>query len=290
MYHIFSESEFINKLYEVIYKLSGIANTQSARFKREWDANLGPLREEPHLVRPVKIEKEKFLEDIDYRIKVINTVKLSFEDGFHSIKSLLKTLYHSYFNDKDLFIRIYPEKDQLILKYIVAKKVLGDLVQYNQLDHETIPLKYNILARSFSIMSLRDLRDTEIQHNLKKINIEIELPKLKEIMDEIVEDGIINKERRGRYYFYKIEEGLPLSTKAEEEYKRTIRPLIEWPTQFWRSYYNIREINLTLDEQCPHYEFLNKVLMKAATQGYVACHYVFKNLETYFEKVRDSRN
>ena len=81
-----SGEEFLNKLYSVAYKLYTIANTQSYRFKREWDEKLSSLKEKPHLVRYIRVEKEKFLTDDEYRIKTLNTIKFSFEDGVHSIK------------------------------------------------------------------------------------------------------------------------------------------------------------------------------------------------------------
>ncbi len=49
----------------------------------------------------------------------------------------------------------------------------------------------------------------------------------------------------------------------------------------------LREINVTVNDDDKHPEFLNKVLLKAATQGYTACHYVFKNLVKYYEKIKE---
>ncbi|GAG59309.1 unnamed protein product, partial [marine sediment metagenome] len=106
-----NEEVFLNKLYEVIYKLSTIAKTQSYRFKKEWDENLKSLKEKPHLIRQIPREKERFLTDIDYRIKTLNTVKLTFDDGVNSIKSLLNALYRSYFDDSDIFTSSFTEQD-----------------------------------------------------------------------------------------------------------------------------------------------------------------------------------
>jgi len=282
-----NEEVFLNKLYDVVYKLSTIAKTQSYRFKKEWDENLESFKEKPHLVRQIPVEKERFLTDIDYRIKVLNTVKLTFEDGVNSIKSLLNALYNSYFNDSDIFTSSFTEQDQITLKYLVAKEILGNLIQYNQLDHKTVPLKYNILARSYLLIKFKGQRDTEILENLKKINIQLRLSKLKKIMEEIISDGFYNKTKKGRYLYYHLQQELDLSEEGKKTYNQTIRPLVDWPTLFYRSYYNVRELNVTVDGDVKYPDYLNKVLLKTATQGYVACHYIFNNLVRYYEKLKE---
>ena len=282
-----NEEVFLNKLYDVVYKLSTIAKTQSYRFKKEWDENLESLKEKPHLVRQIPVEKERFLTDIDYRIKILNIVNLTFEDGVHSIKSLLNALYNSYFNDSDIFTSSFTEQDQITLKYLVAKEILGNLIQYNQLDHESVPLKYNILARTYFLIKFKGQKDTEILENLKKINIELKLSKLKKIMEEIISDGFINKTKKGRYLFYNLQQELDLSEAGKKTFNQTIRPLVDWPTLFYRSYYNVRELNVTVDGDFKYSDYLNKVLLKAATQGYLACHYIFNNLVRYYEKLKE---
>ncbi len=281
-----NEEVFLNKLYDVVYKLSTIAKTQSYRFKKEWDENLDSLKEKPHLVRQIPVKKEKFFTDIEYRIKILNTVKLTFEDGVHSIKSLLNALYSSYFNDSDIFTSSFTEQDQITLKYLVAKEILGNLIQYNQLDHKSVPLKYNILARTYLLIKFKGQRDTEILENLKKINIKLKLSKLKKIMEEIISDGFINKTKKGRYLYYHLQQELDLSEEGKKTFNQTIRPLVDWPTLFYRSYYNVRELNVTVDGDCKYPDYLNKVLLKAATQGYLACHYIFNNLVRYYEKLK----
>ena len=284
-----SGAEFLNKLYSVSYKLYTIANTQSFRLKKEWEENLASLKLEPHLVRYIKIEKEKFLTDIDYRIEALNIVKLSFEDGFNAIKSLLTALYQSYFKDCHDFLTNFSKEDQLILKYFVAKEILGNLIQYNQLDHDTVPLKYNILARNYFIIKFKEQTISEIQDNLKKINIRLKAIDLKKIMTEIISDGFLKKTKKGKSLSYSLKQDLVLSEEGMKTYNQTIRPLVDWPTLFYRSYYNIRElnVNVSVSDNIEHPEILNKVLQKAATQGYIACHDVYNNLIEYYEKAKD---
>ncbi len=279
-----TSEEFLIKLFSVVYKLFTIAKTQSDRLKKEWDENFASLLEQPHLVRSIRPEKEKFLTDIDYRIVVLDTIKLSFEDGFYAIQSLLRALFSK--NSK-IFLSNFDEEDRIILKYLVAKEIIGNLIQYNQLDHETVPLKYNILARNYLLIKFKDQTTSEILENLKKINIQLKAKKLKKVMDEIVSDGFIKKNKKGKSLSYSLKQELELSEEGKKTYNQILRSLVDWSTLFYRSYYNIRELNVTVDNDSKHLEFLNKVLQKAATQGYIACHYVFKNLVKYYEKLKE---
>lgn len=279
---ILTAKEFEDKLLDVIRKLTSIANNQGARFRNKWEEYLKPLAK-PHNVRQIKLDKKKFIEDINYRIKILKDMENAFVDGFYAIKSLLETLYNSYFNDSELFKKDFSKADQLMLKYYIAREILGNLVQYNQMDHETVPLKYNVIARNYLLIKLKGQMDSEILENLKKLKIDLDIANLHNIMEEIEADGIITKTKKGENYFYELNKELKLSDKGKEKYNRNLRSLVEWPTQFWRSFYNIRELNVTVEDDIANRDFLHKVLSKTATQGFSAADYVFKNLIKYYE-------
>ncbi|MHA2037087.1 MAG: hypothetical protein ACW972_01580 [Promethearchaeota archaeon] len=282
-----SEEEFLIKLLDVVHKLSNIAKTQSYRFKKKWDEYLKPLNTKPHIIRNIPLDKKKFLSDIGYRIKVLKNVEDAAIDGFHSIKSLLETLYGTYF-ESELFKKDFSEADQLVLKYFAAKQILGNLIQYNKMDHESVPMKYNIMARNYTLIKLKGQTDTEILDNLKKLNItEIKIAELNNIMKEVKSEGIITIKKKGKKNFFELKKELELSPEGKKQYNQVLQPLVDYPTGFWRSFYNIRELNVTPDENCTHQDFLMKVLSKSATQGYSPTHYVFKNLVKYYEKLKD---
>ena len=278
-----SEQQFLVKLYEVVYKLSGISKTQSYRFKKEWDAYLSEFEPNPHLLRQFSVEKDLFLNNVSYRIEILDTVRLSFDDGFHSIKSLLSTLYNSYLNDSSKFKKDFSEIDQLQLKYFIAKEILGNLFQYNQLDHESVPLKYNILARTYFMLK-NGLKTKDIKDKLNKVNINIKMTELWKYLNEIIEDGFLAKTKEGRINVYNLKKEIELSEEGKKKFNQILRPLVDWPTLFWRSYYNIREINVSITKGAKDPELLNNILIKAATQGYLACHFVFENLKKYYEE------
>ena len=285
-----SEDEFLNKLTEVVHKLSNIAKTQSYRYKKKWDEYLKPLNDSPHVVRQIVIDKEKFQSEINYRINVLKNVEQAIVDGIYSIKSLLQTLYSSYF-DSELIKKDFSEEDQLILKYLVAKEILGNLIQYNKIDHDSVPLKYNVIARNYTLVKLKGQTDAEIHDSLMKLNVtNVKLADLTKIMKEIKEDGIIKIKKKGKNYFYELNKELELSKEGKLQYSKALKPLVDWPTGYWRSFYNIRELNVTPDKNCKHRDFLIKVLVKSATQGYAPTHYVFKNLVKYYEKIKEEAN
>jgi len=277
------ESEFLNKLYDVVIKLSSISKTQGYRFKKEWDLNFNSFKTKPHLIRNILVEKDKFLTDADYRITVLNSVRLAFEDCFHAIKSLLLVLYKEFLNDSEMLLQNFNEKDQLILKYYIAYKILGDLIQYNIMDHETIPIKFNTMARNYLLFKLKGLNDEEILENMKKIKIILSNEELQTVLNQIITDGFLTKSNDKRY---SLKEELILSDEGELQYNKLLRPLIDWPTGMWRSFYNIRELNVTVMDNGKEIEPLNKILEKSATQGYAACHYVFDNLIKYYNELK----
>ena len=207
-------------------------------------------------------------------------------DGFYCIKSILETLYNSYFNS-ELFKSEFFDEDRLMLKYMVAREILGNLVQYNRMDHDTIPIKYNIMARNYLLLKLQGQKDTEIIENMKKLNIDLDLTNIHKIMSEIEADGLINVTKDGENYLFTLKKELELSEDGKKQYGLKLYPLIAWPTQFWRSYYNVRELNVTVNENVKYRDFLHKVLSKSATQGFGPANYIFKNLVKYYEKIKE---
>lgn len=282
-----SETEFLNKLFEVVYKLSKIVKTQSPRFKKKWDEYLKPFDEKPHIVRQIPLDETKFLKDIDYRIDVLKIVEQATVDGFYSTKTLLHTLYSSYF-DSELFKKDFSEEDQLILKYFIAKEILGNLIQYNKLDHESVPLKYNIIGRNYTLIKLQGLSDLEILYSLKKLNMKgIELADVNNLMKEIEAEGIVIVEKKGKTNYYYLNKEIALTKDGKLVYTQVLQSLVDWPTLFFRSFFNIRELNVSLDQNIKYHDFLQKILLKTATQGFVPTNYVFKNLVKYYEKIKE---
>lgn len=281
------EADFTERLYEVVKKLSTIALAQSSRFVKLWEGYFVSIDVKPHHVRYETVNREKFLNDIDYRIKVIKTIEDSFVDGYYSIRSILQALYQHYFLDSDLFKKDFSEPDRNILKYLAAREILGNLIQYNKLDHETVPLKYMIIARDYIMMKLKGVTLTDVMNNLKKLNKVVDRDYVISLMEEIQKDGIINIEEKDGEPLYTIKTELKLTDEGKKMFNSTFRPLVDWPTQFWRSYYNIRELNVTPSSDCQYSDFLGKILEKSATQGFSPAHYVFTNLVKYYQKIKD---
>ena len=282
-----SEKEFLEKLSDVVGKLISIARAQGSRFEKLWEDLFISIKADHHKMRDIKFIGEKFLKDIDYRIEILKSLEISQIDGFYCIKSILETLYNFYF-DSDLYRNSFSKQDQLLLKYIVAREILGTLIQYNQLDHETVPLKYNIIGRNYLLIKLNGQKDVDILQNMAKLNINVELAQLNKTLDEVVSEGIINKTKSGNNFFYTLNKELELTEAGKKQYNAIgLRQIVEWPTQFWRSFYNIRELNVTIDENAKYRDFLHQILAKSATQGFTAANYVFKNLIKYYEKIKE---
>jgi len=286
-----NEEQILERIIETIEKLSNIGQTQRYRFQEKWNECLGNLDLKPKLIREIPFDKERFRNDIQYRIDALKTVSNAFVDGYYSIKSLLEALYHNYFQSGE-FNKRYPKKDALKIKYMAAKEILGNLVQYNKMDHETVPLKYNIMARYYTILKLKPKNDKALLKNINKIFSEepIPLSKVHETMEKIAKDGLISIKRKDDGYIYELKEELTLSPEGEKIYNQNLAPLITWPTQLWRSFYNIRELNMTPGEGVRYKNFLTKVLSRSATQGFIPANFVMKNLQKYYKEIRDFTN
>jgi len=282
-----SEDNFLLRLYEVVYKLSSIAKTQSARYKNIWNNYFQPLPLNPHIVRNIPLAKERFFTDLDYRIQTLKTVEDSMVDGFYSIKSILQALYLHLYPHSEYFKNDFSEEDQKILQYYTSREILGNLIEYNKLDRETVPLKFVIIAREYIMMKLKGVSLKDIMNNLAKLNRVVDKDSVIKTMEEVEKDGIITIEKKDDTYFYTIKTELKLSEEGKKRYNSTFRPIVDWPTQFWRSYYNIRELNLTPPEGYKFRDFLAKTLEKSATQGFSPAHFVFKNLVKYYTKIKE---
>jgi len=282
-----SKKDFLNKLLEIVKKLSSLSKSQTFRFQQKWNDFLSNTNIKPHLVRIIPVDTEKFLGDIDNRINTLKIVSQAVIDGFYSIKVLIETLYNLYFNSSD-FKQQYSEEDQLKIKYLVAKEVLGNLIQYNKLDHQTIPLKYNVIARNYVLLKLKGQNDKSILDNMNKIfDNELTIENIHSVMKEIEADGIISIEQQNEGFYYKLKTEIKLSEEGEKIYSKDLYQIILWPTNFWRSFYNIRELNITPGMDMEYRDFLQKVLSRSATQGFGPTEFVFKNLVKYYEKIKD---
>ncbi len=282
-----SKKDFLNKLLEIVKKLSSLSKSQTFRFQQKWNDFLNNIDIKPHLVRIIPVDTEKFLGDIDNRINTLKIVSQAVIDGFYSIKVLIETLYNLYFNSS-YFKQQYSEEDQLKIKYLVAKEVLGNLIQYNKLDHQTIPLKYNVIARNYVLLKLKGQNDKSILDNMNKIfDNELTIENIHSVMKEIEADGIISIEQQNEGFYYRLKTEIKLSEEGEKIYNKDLYQMILWPTNFWRSFYNIRELNITPGMDMEYRDFLQKVLSRSATQGFGPTEFVFKNLVKYYEKIKE---
>ncbi|MHA1413123.1 MAG: hypothetical protein ACTSO4_10970 [Promethearchaeota archaeon] len=154
------------------------------------------------------------------------------------------------------------------------------------MDHETVPLKYNILARNYTMLKLTEQKTMDILERMKKVNIKLTKSEVETLLDEIIQDGFIIKKKKNNLNYYSLAKELELSDEGKIKYNQSLRSIIEWPTGIWRSLFNVRELNLTIADDKKRADILNKILSKAAIQGYAASHYVFSNLIKYYESLK----
>ncbi len=278
------EKNFLVKLFDVLLKINLIGATRYYHFLNY----LKPITEELPQFTRVSItgeSKEQFLRDIDYRIKLLKITSKSIVDGLNLIKFLLRALYRSYLNDSDLLQTDFQEQDREILKYLVAKEILGDLFQYVQIDNKTVPLKYTLIATNFYLLKLKGLHDIEILKNMKKVypNLNLNLKRIREFMEIIEKDGIVEKIKIQDSCIYKLKNHLELSEEGKRKYDQVLKYLIRWPTLFYREFFDIRELNVSVNETFKNSDQISQILKFSAIQGFQSASYVFENLAGYYE-------
>ncbi len=281
---------FLKKLYEVIYKLSSISKTQFPRFKKLWNNYFAQDVIKPHVPRLIPFDKQKFLKDDDNKAKTLRITEKAAVDIFYSIRSIVEVLYNEYFPNSELFIKDFSDEDQIILPYICAKDIYGNLLEFLKLEHAITPLKYLIIGKNYLLLKLKGMSTTGIINSLKKSDIKIKYPELTKILREIEKDGIIEIKTKGRGKFSTLNKDLKLTKEGEKKYKSLIKPLLEWSTQIWRSFFNIRELNIKIPPEYKWCSYLEKVLPRSATQGFSTAHYVIKNLAKYYEMLIKEEN
>ena len=147
------------------------------------------------------------------------------------------------------------------------------------------------MARNYTLIKLKGQTNKDILDNMKKLNIKDELlTDVTNIMKEMEAEGIINIEKKENDYLYTLKKELIISNEGKNYYSKVLQPLVDFPTLFFRSFFNIRELNVTLNQDVPFRDLLQKILIKSATQGFSPTNYVFKNLITYYEKIKEETN
>lgn len=281
---------FLKKLYEVIYKLSAFSKTQFPRFTKLWNIYFFKSKINPHIPRQIKLNKEKFLTDNEYKAQILRITENAIVDIFYSIRSIVEALYNKIFPNPDLFLKDFSEDDQKILPYLCAKDLYGKLLEFLKLEHNITSTKYLIIGKNYLLLKLNGMSNAEILNSLEKSEISIKYYKLNKIMQEIEGERIIKVERKGRTKIYTLNKDLVLSSDGQKKYNQFFYPLLEWSTQIWRSFYNIRELNITPPSEYKWRSYLEKVLPRSATQGFNATHYVMKNLAKYYEMLIKEEN
>lgn len=285
---------FILTLWRIIKKEQTFIHSQMPRFSKLWSEHLEQVEPSPHKIREIQVLRENFFGSDQKKIIILRKLELSLVDGYYTVKSVVETLFGKYFQDSELFLSKFKEEDRIPAKYLAAEALLGALLQFISSEKESVPLKYLIIAKNRSMLKLKGLTDKKILLNINPEGSELERDKINDLMAELVQSGYVERttvkangaqDLEGARYYYKWKKDFKLSTEGNYFYNSYINPIIAWTVQLWRSFYNIREIDVQIPENYKFRNFLMKTVAKAATQGFKSCYSVIKNIQTYYEMV-----
>ncbi|MCP4762688.1 MAG: hypothetical protein GY870_12995 [archaeon] len=287
---------FLETLWDVMKKEATFIRTQVPRFNKLWQRHLFKINPHPHQIRQFKVKNVYFLATNENKVETIKRLEASLIDGYYTIKSVVSTLFNSYFPDSSFFLEDFKEEDRIPVMYMAAETLIGSLLQFLDTEKGIIDIKFIIAAKNKSILKLKELSDARILEKALSSDLKCDIQKIHEIMDELTEFGYVKRTKlttkqkeeeklKGResQFNYRWNKEFELSPEGKSFYQTNIFQVIEWCVGLWRSLYNIRELDVVISRDYKFKKYLEETVKKAATQGFMTCYWVIKNIRKYYE-------
>ena len=275
---------FLRTLIEVIGEQSATIKTQQPRLHRLIQESWSNLAIELPQIRPVEMDKTRFLADLPYRLEVVRSLQHAMNDGYFVIKAIVDALFNNYIQSGQVG-QDFSEEDQIPVSFLISEILVGSLLQFVVMDKSPIPIGFIIIAKNKSMMKLKSLTISRITEDLARNSFNTSAEEVGQVLEEMCELGYIEKEldsKTGETAFKFVRE-FKLSPEGEKHFQKHVKPLLEWAVELWRSIYNIRSMDTPIPENYPHREFLQETVKRAATQGFASAYNVMENIGNYYQ-------
>ncbi|MBD3352599.1 MAG: hypothetical protein GF364_14015 [Candidatus Lokiarchaeota archaeon] len=285
---------FLNTLWEVLEKEASLIKTQMPRFNKLWTAYFKEFKLNPHQIRKFLPDNKKFFGSNKYKVAILKRLEASLIDAYYTIKDVVLTIFKGYFPNSNKFLSDIDEEDRIPIMFKSAEVLIGSLLQFLSTEKDIISIKYLVIAKNKSMLRLKGRTDQKLLEKLRSSGFESDINTINKIMTEIsdlnyVEKRKITEEEQAKglegnfFYKWNKEKDFTLSNSADKIYHSRILPVIEWCIGIWRSMYNIRELDVEILDSYKWKAYLEKTVKKAATQGFMTCYWVIKNIRKYYE-------
>ncbi len=274
---------FLDALWSVIQSLAFLVKTQRIRLKKLWSMKWVQFITHPPIIPLIRLNYSKFKKDLNYRVTALHKVKNTIVSGANAIAIVMDMLFNKYFMLESIY-NDYSADDLPNVYFLTGEKLVGALLQYIMLSPESVPLEILLVAKYFSLLTLRPLTLTEIQEDLLKNGIKITTEEIQGGLDRLIRlQYLINTSTSSQEtpYLYR---GKPfaLSIEGEKRFQQELKPIIEWAIELYRSLYNIRSLHIPIGIDLPYHDELAGIVKYAALQGYTNTYYVFDRLALYY--------
>ncbi len=278
---------FIDALFGVIAKTSAFLKTHAARYQKLWAEFYAQWDPHPESIRLVTADKQRFYQDLAYRVEVLRTLENAMMEGFQAIKCVLTTTYGKMLPDEGPLEKVFSPADIKLLGYRVAEKLISVLQRMISLAPGNVPIRYIIVAKTKAMLKLSPMSDEEVLKAMSAANIPCTLEAVRKTFADLERDNLVQVDRKdpAKEVYSKLKE-FKLSAAGEADFTQKILPVLEWSIQLWQSFYNVRELDVKIPDHTQWKTHVEQITTKAATQGFTNAHYVVKHLADYFEAVQ----
>ncbi|MHA1734401.1 MAG: hypothetical protein ACTSU5_20875 [Promethearchaeota archaeon] len=276
--------KFDEILAEVVDKSVSFLRFHVPRFSQLWTDFWRHFEPNPRLVHPFAFDRERFGQDAAYRLETLRAFERAIVEGYHAERAIFATVYGKVLPSPDLSQYFSPAEIPL-LGFKISDTLVTSLGQFISMDPSTIPLEYVVVARNKSMIRLRGTTDEQAARDLSSSGVPCTVADVRAAMSKLAAAGLLDVKRDGNTERYENLGDFILPDADEQFFKREIQPVLDWAVQFWRSFYNLRELNTPIDPRRPHSGFLEKTVSRSATQGFSSAHFVVANLVKYFEMI-----
>ncbi|WP_371805823.1 hypothetical protein [Candidatus Lokiarchaeum ossiferum] len=272
-------SEQFSTIKTQLYRLQSILNINWPNF------NLSILK-----IKNMKVDPTDFLENLSYRIQVLQTLHEAMNDTLIVIKTLIDYFYEQYLFPEQMRVD-FPESDFFSVVFLTNEILIGSLLQYFMLDLTNVPMGYIVVAKNKELMKITPLSAERIRRNMIRSNFDVSIDEIHSILSILIAHNYVEKcgSSDQSEMLYRFIKDFTLSGNSEVIFNKKIRNLIEWIIGIWRSLYNLRSLDMPIPENYAYCEFLEETVSRAATQGYLNASNVIENIIGYYQMLENEK-